>query len=547
MIAAGAAYDDSVTIDAGRRGRHQAGRDRAERRRAWSARSPRSARPPPPCCSTPTPASTVGVRLAGTGQIGVVTGTGNSHGRPAGCSGCRSSTPTRCCSPGQQLVTFGSVGGRPYVPGVPVGVITRVVGSGQLADQDRASPPVRRRHRAGRGRRGDRRRRGTTRGILGAAAGPGPAPSATVPATASPGPVHHPPAAPRRRPRAPPGRAAEHAARGAARPRLPAGRDPDPGDRAEQPAAPRRVRARPGPGRRGRDGAGRRPAGRHADRVLPPGSPSTSPRPPPTWSASTRWCSAWSATAAGGCAGTWSGPPGCRSAGVALGAAAGELLYALTGLIFGDPDITWQAVRPGAARVGRLRRAAQPVRAVRGGPARRVRPVGGRSAPAGRLSGRDLAAAGAGLLRGRAPAARCATPGPGRSPRLRAAAGHRADGWIGGGRDQAGQRAGAWVDRRRPLRLRLRGGAAGSAAARPGGHGRARAAAGRPVSLRLGTAAAPRRDRSWPGGTGRGRSGAAFDGRPDRAAGPPAARRRAVRRPVGRSARHGPQAAAARG
>src|SRR5262249_40423749 len=32
-------------------------------------------------------------------------------------------------APGQQLVTFGSVGGRPYVPGVPVGAITRVVAS----------------------------------------------------------------------------------------------------------------------------------------------------------------------------------------------------------------------------------------------------------------------------------------------------------------------------------------------------------------------------------------------------------------------------------
>ena len=31
--------------------------------------------------------------------------------------------------PGQQLVTFGSVHGRPYVPGVPVGVITRVQAS----------------------------------------------------------------------------------------------------------------------------------------------------------------------------------------------------------------------------------------------------------------------------------------------------------------------------------------------------------------------------------------------------------------------------------
>jgi rod shape-determining protein MreC len=28
--------------------------------------------------------------------------------------------------PGQELVTFGSVGGRPYVPGVPVGTVTSV-------------------------------------------------------------------------------------------------------------------------------------------------------------------------------------------------------------------------------------------------------------------------------------------------------------------------------------------------------------------------------------------------------------------------------------
>jgi rod shape-determining protein MreC len=31
--------------------------------------------------------------------------------------------------PGQQLVTFGSAGGRPYAPGVPVGVITRLEGT----------------------------------------------------------------------------------------------------------------------------------------------------------------------------------------------------------------------------------------------------------------------------------------------------------------------------------------------------------------------------------------------------------------------------------
>jgi rod shape-determining protein MreD len=170
-------------------------------------------------------------------------------------------------------------------------------------------------------------------------------------------------------------------------------------------------------------------------------------------------------------------------AGVALGAAAGEALYALTGLIFGDPDITWQAVRqvlPAAVFYDLL---LSPfvlyAVALLGGYAR----WGTDSAPAGLLTGRDLAPAGAGLLSG---AVR--DTGTGRSPRLRAAAGHRADGWIGG-RDQAGQRAGPWVDRRRPLRLRLRGGVAGSAVAGQAGKpGPARPLA--TVRLRLGT---PRR------------------------------------------------------
>jgi rod shape-determining protein MreD len=143
-------------------------------------------------------------------------------------------------------------------------------------------------------------------------------------------------------------------------------------------------------------------------------------------------------------------------AGVALGAAAGEVLYALTGLIFGAPDVSWQAVRqvlPAALAYDLL---ISPfvlyALALAGGYAR----WGADSAPAGLLTGRELAAAGGGLLAG---AVR--DTGAGRSPRLRGAAGHRADGWIGAG---AGQRAGARVDRPRPPRLRLRGGVAGSAA-----------------------------------------------------------------------------------
>ena len=73
-------------------------------------------------------ASTVGVRIAGTGEIGAVTGLGHSLDGPAALR-LQVFDANAVLTTGQQLVTFGSVGGRPYVPGVPVGVITRVVAS----------------------------------------------------------------------------------------------------------------------------------------------------------------------------------------------------------------------------------------------------------------------------------------------------------------------------------------------------------------------------------------------------------------------------------
>jgi rod shape-determining protein MreD len=197
-------------------------------------------------------------------------------------------------------------------------------------------------------------------------------------------------------------------------------------------------------------------------------------------------------------------------AAVAVGAAAGEALYALVGLIFGDPDITWQAVRqvlPAAVFYDVL---ISPfvlyAVAWLGGHAR----WGSDTAPAGLLTGRELAAAGGGVLAGVAAASGAVRDtGAGRSPRLRAA-GHRTDGWIGTRRERSGQPAGAWLDQRRPPRLRLRGGVAGSAtasqAAKPA---RPQAA----VHLRLGTSR--RRDgaivaRRHLAGAG---PGAAFDGR----------------------------------
>jgi rod shape-determining protein MreC len=69
--------------------------------------------------------TTVGVRVAGDGQIGALSGSA------AALSG---SAPLRLTlfdanatlKAGQELVTFGSVGGRPYVPGVPVGTVSSV-------------------------------------------------------------------------------------------------------------------------------------------------------------------------------------------------------------------------------------------------------------------------------------------------------------------------------------------------------------------------------------------------------------------------------------
>lgn len=69
--------------------------------------------------------ATVGIRMAGSGQIGALTGTADSM---AGAASLRLTlfSATATLKPGDRLATFGSVGGRPYVPGVPVGKVTKV-------------------------------------------------------------------------------------------------------------------------------------------------------------------------------------------------------------------------------------------------------------------------------------------------------------------------------------------------------------------------------------------------------------------------------------
>ena len=69
--------------------------------------------------------SVVGVTLASSGKIGWVTGPGKARSG-SGLLRLQVLDANAVLSPGQQLVTSASVHDRPYVPGVPVGVISKV-------------------------------------------------------------------------------------------------------------------------------------------------------------------------------------------------------------------------------------------------------------------------------------------------------------------------------------------------------------------------------------------------------------------------------------
>jgi len=69
--------------------------------------------------------SVVGVRLAGSNEIGEVTGTGKSLAG-GGMLKLTLFNANVALHAGQQLVTFASVGNEPFVPGVPVGTVVSV-------------------------------------------------------------------------------------------------------------------------------------------------------------------------------------------------------------------------------------------------------------------------------------------------------------------------------------------------------------------------------------------------------------------------------------
>jgi rod shape-determining protein MreC len=73
------------------------------------------------------PEFSVGTRMEGSGEVGFATGQGNGPMRVELLNGQAQ------VKPGDRLVTFGSEGDRPFVPGVPVGTVVRVENTpGQL-------------------------------------------------------------------------------------------------------------------------------------------------------------------------------------------------------------------------------------------------------------------------------------------------------------------------------------------------------------------------------------------------------------------------------
>jgi rod shape-determining protein MreC len=71
-------------------------------------------------------AATVGIELAPSGQVGWVTGEGKTRSG-GNLLKLQVLNPRAVLTPGEQLVTSASVKDRPYVPGVPVGVIDKVL------------------------------------------------------------------------------------------------------------------------------------------------------------------------------------------------------------------------------------------------------------------------------------------------------------------------------------------------------------------------------------------------------------------------------------
>jgi len=124
VIAAGGAYSDTVTIDAGTRAGITTNETVLNGDGLVGTVTAATASTATVQLATDA-AATIGVRVDGTNEIGALSGTGSTMGAVQQLKLTLFSA-TALLQPGQTIVTFGSVGGRPYAPGVPVGQVTQV-------------------------------------------------------------------------------------------------------------------------------------------------------------------------------------------------------------------------------------------------------------------------------------------------------------------------------------------------------------------------------------------------------------------------------------
>ena len=124
VIATGQGYAQAVTLDAGRRDGVQPAETVLDGQGLVGTVTQVSAQTGTVLLATDA-TSVVGVTLASSGQVGWVTGPGKARSG-SGLLRLQVLDAGATLTPGEQLVTSASVHDRPYVPGVPVGVISQV-------------------------------------------------------------------------------------------------------------------------------------------------------------------------------------------------------------------------------------------------------------------------------------------------------------------------------------------------------------------------------------------------------------------------------------
>ena len=141
VIAAGQDYTDTVTLDVGRKDGVRAHQTVLNGQGLVGTVTQVSADTSTVLLATDA-LSVVGARMAGSNQIGSVTGTGQELSGPAVLK-LKLFDANAVLQAGQNLVTFGSVKNTPYVPGVPIGQVTRVQGNaGSLTQTATVKPFV---------------------------------------------------------------------------------------------------------------------------------------------------------------------------------------------------------------------------------------------------------------------------------------------------------------------------------------------------------------------------------------------------------------------